>query len=205
MKLIHLGPIVDHSAQERHSRIHLFRASREARRQQEIKDDLAALQAKILLHNRLTRDLPRALRARFDLLRVSLIWDDASQIATPMRGVRPEAPTYTPPSRASLREAARRNRVPLPMLWDRFPPEDLHERRLMQKELGAYYTRQAPKAAASTGDGFGKFLKQQAADAAKLAKSPDLAGRLLSDSEWKARQRATFDSLSNIDLSDIFS
>lgn len=207
MNLIHLGPVVDLSPMSKAERILRFRAFRLAASQRAVQQAFASFQLAVRKHQLLwdncPKDFPRATLARHDILRVTIAWDSSPQIAVPLSEPK-RAPDRGKPSalasRAELRALARANRVPLPMLWERFPPSDFSEQKQMQKELGAYFARQAPKDAKRSSDGFATFLRQQAKDTAKLAGNPDLYGRLLADSEWKARQRATFDGLMSEDL-----
>lgn len=169
----------------------------------EAKNLQANIKVMLARYNRLLRRLPRAARARSDLLQLSLLLHDSAAVAvvTP-----PSVPVRTRetqrlPSRADLRLEARRNGVSLPVLWERFPPESLAEKKQMTEELGRYWQRQRPQLPA--GDGFTEYLRRQAKELAKARGDKTLYQRLLADADWKAKQKADYDSITNIDLGDL--
>lgn len=199
-QLVPIGPRIHHLTYDRAAREALRRFQRAVHEEVEAANLHTFLLASLSRYNRLVRRLPRERRVAHSLFSLSLLYMDSPHIA----GQFPPPPTPNSypvrpsTSKADLRIEARRNRVPAPLLWERFPPDTLFERKEMYRELGAYHARQAPKVAKATGDGFSDFLKRQAREAGQLAKDPTLAGRLLSSPEWKARQRASYNEILKI-------
>lgn len=185
----------------------LSRKARDHHRAQRAKSLLASARKAIIEYNLIVRHLPQAelsklrLFARLDLLHseaplgpvVATTGDESpfdfrAAPVPPKTGLRHD---YTPPSRAELRLEARRNRVPPPQLWDRFPPANAAERAEMARELARYNARRP----AGRPLGFADFMK------AEIRKAPARA----SDPKWRAEKLAEWQAITSTDLSDILS
>lgn len=202
--LLHHHVLVEHPAPRREPPPAPWPERHFHRWEAEAKNILERLRRDVSRYNRLVHRLPRASRARSDLLKISLLLSESPHIAVatpPSLPLRSPRERVKPASRADLRAEARRNKTPLPMLWERFPPENAVERVVMQKELTTYWQRQRPKLpAGSPASDFAAYLREQAKAMARARKDPALYIRLLSDPNWKAKQKADFDAITSIEL-----
>lgn len=212
--LIPVGPLVHYTPRTRADFIALIRAKRAST----LSDLAASIEAQVTYYNRVLRTLPPTLRSRHTLYRIGFLWDDGPVPHSPPRSTlrilhdsqtTPKRPiTISTQDKFVLRELARKNRVPIPQIWDRFPPTSYSEQLQMQSELTKWRARQtgtatSPKTRAATPfpiSEFGAYLKRQAKDTARLAGDPSLFSRLLSDASWRAEQKARFDAISSIEI-----
>jgi hypothetical protein len=166
-----------------------YQLLRAARARRELEVARKALRS----YNRLIKRLGLTARHIHGLhLRATLLLEDTPFIQgeTPLDHKRPipNFKRFAPPTRAELRAEARRNRVPLPMLWDRFPPETEDERAQMAKDVGL-----RPSA-----DPFISWLHTEAKTEARRQKTTVKA--LLADPIWIATQKAFYTSALTLEL-----